>query len=161
MTKQRKVLSAEDRQRVKNLHAVGRSKSDLATGYGISIRTVERILEENNIDVVHLRMTAENAKIMEVVRNHKIRGYKKLDEALRIPPLTPENVQLYLNGCDMNTLARHFYISGLHLLQEVAGQVSQEHNAKLRAVAETQSEVPNAQPTTQSMREAVKQHLAS
>lgn len=159
MTKQRKTLSAEDRKRILYLKTTKKfTNEELARGYGVSTRTVERIMETNGIDVVHLRMTTENAKMIAVIKEHKIKSAAKLDQALRVPPLTMENVQLYLNGCSKDQLAQHFYISGLHILQQIAGEASQQHHAKVLAEQQATS-TPNVQP--QPMRDIVKNHLAS
>jgi len=125
MTK--KTIPSETKARIGKLHATGKfTNKDLADAYKISERSVRRILEEQSIHPIHLRMTVENAKMIAVVKKYRLTA-KKLADVLATPALTPENVQRYLDSCTQEELARHFYTSGLVILAKIAGQVSQQH----------------------------------
>lgn len=101
----------------------------IAERYSTSARTVGRILVERGLAQPVARLKDEAYRVMKILEDNNI-SPDELETALTHPeiptPPTKEAVQIYLNQCSQEQLAKHFYASGLIKLAEI----TQEANAK-------------------------------
>lgn len=109
---------------------------DLASMYGISTRTVGRVLKEFQLDGPTLRAQQEKDKIMDYLRSAGLDKLDKIKQVVNAPVLSADNVQAFLNRCNQAQLAGLFYKSALVKVVEahnhkVAEQKEQQEKAQL------------------------------
>jgi len=96
---------------------------ELAQFFGTSPRTIGRVLEERGLATPVPRLKSEAYQVMQLLKEHQL-DLIGLKDRLSSVSMTAENVQLFLNQCHKEDLARFFYISGLAKLSEIAKQVN-------------------------------------
>lgn len=90
----------------------------LIKSYGLDIDTLTTLLKTVSLSTP---LKPEVQDIMKLLRAHGL-DIIGLTAKLSSTPLTPINVQLFLNQCTQDQLARFFYTSGLIKLAEIAEQ---------------------------------------
>lgn len=115
-------------------YIVGDKQVDIARSYGISRRTVGRILEERGFLTPAKQVKRQLQPYIEVIKKHNL-SPKALDSLLTSPAtLTLESVQAFLNNCTSAQLARLFYNSGIVKVAEI---FAKEQEAKKQKDKET------------------------
>lgn len=94
---------------------------ELAEHFTTSTRTIGRVLEERGLATPVPRLKGEAYQIMQLLKEYEL-DLAGLKTTLSMPALTPINVQLFMNQCTKDQLARFFYTSGLVKLAEIAKQ---------------------------------------
>ena len=90
----------------------------LIKSYGLDIDTLTTLLKTVSMSTP---LKPEVQDIMKLLRAHDL-DIVGLTAKLSSTPLTPINVQLFLNQCTKDQLAQFFYTSGLIKLAEIAQQ---------------------------------------
>lgn len=67
------------------------------------------------------QLLADMQEVMSVLQEHNIKP-SELRQRLESPAMTVMNIQLFLNQCTKDQLAKLFYTSGLVKLAEIATQ---------------------------------------
>ena len=65
-----------------------------------------------------MKITSDDRKLLRLCKSQSI-THKTLEQILKTPALTVENIQYFLNNCDKDSLARMFYTSALVKISEM------------------------------------------
>lgn len=106
----------------------------IAKACNTSSRTVGRVLEERGLATPVPRLKGEAYAVMKLLKGQGITDaagvqemFNKYIAMARQPVVTAESVQMYLNQCTKEQLAKHFYTSGLIKIAEIT---KEEHARK-------------------------------
>lgn len=112
------------------------NQKELAERFGVSQRTINRVLIEKHLATPGERFTEEVQAVMKVVNGYELNA-QSLKKILEAPAFTHANVQAYLNQCTKDQLAQLFYMSSLVKVHEMA-------NAELQEQTKAQKEALHA-----------------
>ena len=91
--------------------------SDIASIYGVSRRTIVRVLDEREIPSPMPRLQGEAREVLQILAKHDI-YVSELEERLN-SPFTLANVQTFLNSCTKTELATLFYNSAVAKITDI------------------------------------------
>lgn len=112
------------------------SITDMAKCYKTSTRTISRVLEERGLATPVPRLKGEAYQVMQLLKQHNL-DIDSLKDLLARPIMTVQNVQLFLNQCTKEELARFFYVSGLAKLAEIAAKTNANQQQQAANVSES------------------------
>lgn len=107
------------------------NQKQLARMYLVSERTINRVLNEAGLATAVPRPKGEAYQVMQILKKNGV-TVETLEERLNSRvAVTPEMVQLYLNQCSKEELARFFYTSGLIKLTEIDTNLKKKKEEKV------------------------------
>jgi transposase-like protein len=97
--------------------------TELAEGWDVSRRTINRVLEERGVPSPVPRLQGEAHQVMQILDRHCLSA-DTLEERLELCSLDMRSVQEFLNGCTKTELAGLFYNAAVAKLINVTSPIN-------------------------------------
>lgn len=127
-------LTDKKRQQVADHYLFsGKRQQDTADAFGISRRTVQRILLEKGMIAPTDRVSKQKAEILQIVNDHGLDA-DSLHRALNMTPMTPGNVQQHLVNLPTDQLLNLFYnITRQQVVRDIRRSAQAQQQAEATA----------------------------